>query len=160
MLVAVSGIGTASAYFTTYVRAKGGYVIHLADESEIIEEVSSWTKHVSIYNQEGSSPVFVRVKAFSDDKIELEYRGEGWVLGEGGYYYFQKALEAGRNTDPELQIHIGPVDPDAKPGDDFNVVVIYESGPAVFHEDGCPDLETAWANSEAITVITEGVDAA
>ena len=155
VLVLASGIGTAMAYFTTYVNAKGGYVIHLEDKTEIIEDVSSWTKHVSILNKEGSSPVFVRVKALAVDPIKLEFRGEGWVLGEGDYYYFQSPVEGGKTTEPELQIHIGPVDEDAKPGEDFNVIVVYESVPAVYTKDGDPDLAAAWA-AGPITIITEG----
>jgi len=156
VLVLASGIGTAMAYFTTYVSAKGGYVIHLEDQSEIIEDVSSWTKHVSILNKEGSSTVFVRVKAVVDDpEIKLEFRGDGWVLGEGDYYYFQSPLKGGETTDPELQIHIGPVDENAKPGDSFNVTVYYESVPAVWTMDDKPDLTAAWA-AGPITIITEG----
>ena len=154
-LVLTAGIGTAMAYFTTYVQARGGYVIRLEDETEIVEDVSSWTKHVTIYNKEGSSPVFVRVKAFAADPIKLEFRGEGWALGEEDYYYFQQPVAGGKNTDPELQIHIGPVPEDAKPGDDFNVIVVYESVPAVYTKDGDPDLAASW-KAGPITIITEG----
>ena len=166
VLIAVSGVGTAMAYFTTYVTAKGGYVIHLEDKTEIIEDVISWTKDVQILNKEGSSDVFVRVKAFSDDEIQLEFRGEDWIPGEDGFYYYQKPLKGGETT-PKLQIHIGPApegselhilkDPkDAKPGEDFNVIVVYESVPAIYTEGGEPDLQKAWSDTEKITVIEEG----
>ena len=64
-LVLGSSIGTALAYFTTCAPAKGGYVIHLGEETEIEEEFSDWTKHVVITSREDSSGVFVRVTAFS-----------------------------------------------------------------------------------------------
>ena len=172
VLIAVSGVGTAMAYFTTYVTAKGGYVIKLEDESEIIEDVISWTKHVTILNKEGSSPVFVRVKAFAIDPLMLEFRGDNWQKGETDqfgytYYYYTLPVEGGKQTEPALQIHIGPApegsklhilsDPDeAKPGDSFNVVVVYESVPAVYTAHGVPDMEASWKNSDQITVITEG----
>ena len=155
VLVLAAGIGMASAYFTTYVTAKGGYVIHLNYETEIHEDVSQWTKHVSLYNREGSSPIFVRAKVFFADPYTLEISGANWVLDSEGFYRYQLPLYGGE-TAGELLIHISGIPEDAKPGDDFNVIVVYESVPAMFHEDGTPDLDKAWATGDKTIIPVEG----
>ena len=156
VLVLAAGIGIASAYFTTYVTSKGGYVIHLSYETEIQEDVSQWTKRVTILNKEGSSPVFVRAKVFFADPYTLEISGENWVLDGEGFYRYQLPLYGGESTASQLLIHISGIPEDAKPGDDFNVIVVYESVPAMFHEDGTPDLDKAWATGDKTIIPVEG----
>ena len=53
-LVLTSSVGSAWAYFTTYVEAQGGVTISLGDETDVEETFSSWTKHVSITVDENS----------------------------------------------------------------------------------------------------------
>ena len=156
VLVLSAGIGMASAYFTTYVTAKGGYVIHLNYETEIHEDVSQWTKRVSLYNREGSSPIFVRAKVFFADPYTLEISGANWVLDSEGFYRYQLPVYGGQSTADELLIHISGIPEDAKPGDDFNVIVVYESVPALFNEDGSPDLDKAWATGDKTIIREEG----
>ena len=40
-----------------------------------------------------------------------------------------------------------------RPGDPIDVIVTYESVPAVFNADGSPDQSTAWSIASAITAI-------
>lgn len=66
-------IGTAMAYFTTFVTAQGGMTIRLGDTTTIEEpEVSDWEKHIVIHNQ-GPDACYVRAKAFAGSTIQLDY---------------------------------------------------------------------------------------
>lgn len=147
--VAGAGIGHAWAYFTTYAQASGGYTVHLSSRTEIREDFSDWTKHVVIENAEGSEPVYVRVKAFCGSQYTIEYAGEGWSLAADGYYYYEHAVsgEAGHNTTAPLDLKIGGIPADPEVMEQFNVIVIYESTPVRYHEDGTPYTvyETDWS---------------
>ena len=71
-LVMSSSVGSAWAYFTTYVEARGGEVISLGDETSVTEEFSQWTKHIRITSDADSKPVYVRAKAFCS-AYEIQY---------------------------------------------------------------------------------------
>ena len=49
-LVAALTIESSMAYFTTYVSAEGGYVVNIGARTEIQEEVSEMTKHITLLN--------------------------------------------------------------------------------------------------------------
>ena len=152
VLVLGSSIGTALAYFTTYAPAKGGYVIHLGEETEIEEEFSDWTKHVVITSREDSSGVFVRVKAFSGEAYPLEISGTGWTEGENDYWYYDDVLPGGSQTS-QLDIQIKDVPTaEAQEGDQINVAVVYECVLAIYKADGSPDPDTAWSQGEIIVI--------
>lgn len=146
VMVAGAGIGKAWAYFTTYAEAAGGYTVHLGDRTEIRESFSDWTKHVVIAGEEGSAPVYIRVRAFYGSQYTLEYSGEGWSQGADGYYYYNRAV-SGNNTTSPLDLKIGNIPQDPEEAERFNVVVIYESTPVRYHEDGTPYTvhETDWS---------------
>ncbi|MBR6909289.1 MAG: hypothetical protein IKN35_03260, partial [Lachnospiraceae bacterium] len=76
-LIMTASIGSAFAYFSTYERAMGGYVIHLGHYEEIPEEFEDWTKKVVIKNRADSlDDVYVRVKAFAGSTVNLQYIGD------------------------------------------------------------------------------------
>ena len=152
VLVLAAGIGGAYAYLTTYVTARGGFGITLADKTVLEETVSNWTKHITVSNGEGASDVFVRAKIFWADPFEIQISGAGWQKDGEGFYRYTEALPAGETTGV-LDVKILNVPEDAEAGDDFNVIVVYESVLAVFNADGTPDLDTAWAGS--VTVIEQ-----
>ena len=137
--VMLAGITTAWGYFTTYARAEGGYSIALENETTIHEEFSSWTKHVTISNEEESEPVFVRARAYCSEFFDLQYEDANgkWTPGEDGYYYYSDAVPAGASTD-ELLIRIGNVPENVADGYNFNVVVVYESTKVLYDESGAP----------------------
>lgn len=137
VLVLGASIGQSLAYFSTYAEAKGGYVIELGDRTELKEEFSNWTKRVTVVSAEDSEPVFIRVKAFCSSRYSLSYLDESsrWSLGDDGYYYYSEIVPGGGST-AELQIRIGNVPASVKDGDSFNVIVIYESTPVRYREDG------------------------
>lgn len=149
VMIAGAGIGKTWAYFTTYTEAAGGYTLKLGDRTEIKEDFSDWTKHVVITNEEGSNPVYIRVKAFCASPYTIEYSGEGWSLAADGYYYYEKAVSgaAGQNMTAPLDLKIGGIPSDPEAMERFNVIVIYESTPVRYHEDGTPYTvyETDWS---------------
>lgn len=129
----------ASAYFTTYIVADGGYEIRFGTDVVLEEEISSWTKHLLVVNTEESEAVYVRAKAFCGSQYQLSYEApEGkWTPGDDGYYYYDEILECGEAA-AELDIHIGQVPDPAAEGDEFHVVVVYETTPVLYREDGTP----------------------
>ena len=142
-LIIASSIGSAFAYFSTYERALGGYVVHLGDYEEITEEFKDWTKNVVVTNKANSTEsVFVRVKGFAADNVTLVYSANGdWTPGADGYYYYSKLLAPGESSSQiDVSINHIPLDKDAK---SFNVVVVYEAAPAKYQPDGTaiPDWE-------------------
>lgn len=139
VLILATSISGTLAYFTTYAQAEGGYKIELGYNTEMHEEFSAWTKHVVITNKEGSQPVYVRVAAFSGSAYDLLYSDDSglWTLGDDGYHYYNEILYGGESTD-ELLIRIENIPADVLDGDSFNVVVIYETVPVLYDEDGKP----------------------
>ena len=152
-LIISATIQPAIAYFTTYVRAKGGIEISVGDTTKIREEYSGWIKRVFISNEEGSEPVFIRAKVLYSGKYSISVQGDGWTeLQEDKYYYYGTSasaltvLEGGEET-KELTVSITGVptketDKDAfdrlKDGEGFSVTVIYESTPVRYNEGGSP----------------------
>lgn len=154
ILVLAAGIGTARAYFTTYVQARGGYTIRLGDETEISEGYSEGFKRVVIRSDADSEPVYVRVTAFCGDRYMLRYIDESgrWSKGANDDYYYYSDIVNGGGETTELKIEIGLRGGDdtfvplkdafaaglVEKGDSFNVVVIYESTPVRYDGSGQP----------------------
>lgn len=149
-LVAGISAGSASAYFTTYATARGGRTIHLGNRSQVREEFSQWTKHISLENT-GDTESYVRVKVFAGSVYGLEYTGSGqWSEGEDGYWYYEEILPPGGVTDVlDVQITLPTVTDEAGNQiaytEDFNVVVIQECTAVRYREDG-----TAYADWDAV----------
>lgn len=139
VMVLSAGVGKAWAYFTTYARAEGGYVIKLDYDTEIEEEFSDWTKKVTISNKSGSLPVYIRVKAFCGGAYQLSYSDPGgnWTLGADGYWYYRHIVYGGNRTEP-LSVRIGNIPADTEDPASFNVVVIYESTLVRYDRNGSP----------------------
>lgn len=135
VLVLTASIGSAMAYFTAYTTAAGGYTINLGSKTTIEETFSDWTKHVVISNAEKSEPVFVRARAFGGSAFTITGSGSGWRDGGDGFWYYEEPLAGGSST-AELTFSIEGVPENALVGDSFNIVVVYESTPALYHEDG------------------------
>ena len=141
-LVLSMGIGTAWSYFTATTRAAGEMWVHLDTTTDIEEPtVVNGEKHIVITNDEGSEPVYVRARAFAGASAgELTYSGEGWTDGGDGWYYYGSILEGG-DASEELLVRISALledKDDLEDGDNFNVVVVYESTPVQYDADGVP----------------------
>ena len=177
VLVLASSVGIAMAYFTTYATAKGGYVLHLGNQTEITEEYSNGKKTLQIANtaENGTRPVFVRAKVLASSVVKkLDFQAvNGWYPASGNpnfsgiddsYYYYDRAIYGGGSSGQAV-IVISLVDEESassetektefKDGDSYNVIVVYECVPAVFTTSGNPDFRTAWTTGK-VTVINEG----
>ena len=149
-LVLCSTIGTSFAYFTTYVTAKGGYVIKASPT--ITEPLINKEKNIVITNSEGASPVFVRVKVFCGEEFvpALTVDGDGWTHNTSDdYYYYNTPLDAGEST-KVLFAKIGDLPERVEDNDDFNIIVVYESVLAVYDSVESPDMNTSWANGNIV----------
>ncbi len=141
-----AGMGSAWAYFTTTTSAAGGYQLEFGGSTFVSEEFSSWTKRVSVENAEGSQPVYVRARAFGGSVYELVYSDESglWSPGGDGWWYYSQAVGGGEATG-ELSVRIDNAPQEPEEGS-FNVVVVYESVPVEYREDGTAysALESDW----------------
>lgn len=135
------GAGSARAYFTTFATARGGHEITVGPETQITEEFSNWTKHVSLKNT-GDVECYVRVRAFAGNAFGLEYTGSTkWYSGGDGYWYYDEIVPAGGETEildvkielPQVTDELGNKVPYTE---DFNVVVIQECTAVLYREDG------------------------
>ena len=156
-LIICATIQPAIAYFTTYVRAKGGHEVTLGDTTKITEEFSGWTKKVTIANEDGSEPVFIRAKVLYEGKYTIAVSGTGWTAQqEDGYYYYGESqtqltvLDENQATS-QLSVEIQGVPTKSsgegadntafeqlKDGESFSVVVVYESTPVRYTANGTP----------------------
>lgn len=136
LLTAGLSVGSAMAYFTTYTQTSGSVTLDLGmTTTNVDDEVVDWTKHVTVENT-GSYDCFVRVRAFAGAQYQdsLTYSGNNWSLAADGYYYYSQIVEAGTSTEDILNIHIDKKDSDK----DFNVIVVQESAPVIYDENGNP----------------------
>ena len=148
----------ASAYFTTYVSAGGSQVVRLGSSTEIHEDVSQMTKHISIENASAENDCFVRVKVFYGGDLEVVYSDteNNWYEGEAGYWYYRPILPAAQTTTGlDVKINV----PEGYDRDSFNVVVIQECTPVVFDWTGNPtaDWSTVYSEYEEVSE-GEGAD--
>lgn len=132
----------AMAYFTTYVAAEGGKILHLGRKTEIHEEFSNWTKSIVIENVGDTNPdtqdlpCYVRVAYFAGSQYTLSVTaGKGWKDGGDGYWYYEPVLKLGEKT---TALNIGIGFPEENPPEDFNVVVIHENTDVLYTENGKP----------------------
>ena len=146
-LIICANIQPAIAYFTTFTYAKGGHPIYLRDTTRIEEQFSQQTKHVIIRSDSNSEPVWVRVKVFyaylGIEKITISgaENPSKWQKGaedDNGYvfYNYTEPLLGGLPTE-ELTVKIETKDTlTPEKGDQYDVIVIYESTPVRYAEDG------------------------
>lgn len=143
VLVMCMGIAPAWAYFTDTTNASGTIPIGIEPSTDITEEFDELGKHVTIVNDEdATAAVFVRVRVYSP--VECQVAGEGWSGPEDGWYYYGEAVAPGGKTtvlDAKITFpkakESGAAE-GAEVGDNFNVIVVYESTPAVYDENGNP----------------------
>ena len=134
-LVATIGVGSALAYFTTYTVAKGGVAIDLGfSNPEIEEKVIDGQKQIVLKNT-GDTDAYVRIKALVGDEHPVVYSepsetNGSWKVNADGYYYYGAILAPGEST---TQINVG-FSLEGEAG--FNVIIVEESTPVLYDEDG------------------------
>lgn len=145
LLTAAVGLKEASAYFTTYVSAGGSQIVHMGAQTEIEEDVTDMTKHISIRNASQINDCYVRVKVFYAGPFEVTFTdrsesGDLWTYSEAdGYWYYGPILPAGGATEI-LDAKIGGLPQDFD-RDSFNVVVVQECTPVIYDENGNPTAD-------------------
>lgn len=153
-LLAVLTVESAMAYFTTYVSAGGSQVVNLEAQTQIREEVSEMTKHITLRNTSTKGDCFVRVKVFYGQGVSVSYSNVGendnWYDGGDGYWYYRPVLPVGEVTsmlDVKIdttgleKADVNPENPDVVVEyikDKFNVVVVQECTPVLYGTDGEP----------------------
>ncbi len=140
VLIMSIGIGTAYGYFTTYVVTRGGHVVTLGESgrTDIYERFSQWTKHVTVSSAADSDPAFVRIRAYWGAGYSVTYEGNGvWYDGGDGWWYYTPILQPDSSTS-EFDVYISNVPSDVTEGDEFNIVVVYETTSVRYRADGTP----------------------
>ncbi len=143
LLAGSTAVGSAMAYFTTYATASGGAEVSLGFTQTVPEEkIYDGAKHIVIKNQ-GDYGCFVRVKVLTGDKYKniLDIHGDGWTKdaqpdNEGFYFYTYKEMLPPDGSTAELTAEIKVESLEST--DDFNVIVVQESTPALYDEKGNP----------------------
>lgn len=144
----------AWAYFTATTESNGGIEVKVTPSTEINEWMKGTEKHVVITNSEdATAPVYVRVGVFTSLKTTTlggtNWSGpaaDGWTGPAGlGWFNYDKIVQPGEGTDeflvdaefPTIKSADKP-DADFEPGQNVNVIVVYESTPVQYDADGNP----------------------
>jgi len=143
-LVMGLSVGTVMAYFTAVDTAAGGVDLDLKFTTTVPnEEVENSQKMLTLKNT-GVEDCYVRLIALAGEQFQggLEYiepAGDGrWTPGPGGYYYYSEILAPGEST-TQLNVKFAfPEDPEEGEQDDFNIIIIQESAPVLYDEEGKP----------------------
>ena len=157
VLASGPAVGRAMAYFTANAEAKGSVTLNMNfTEIEPDEEIVSKVKRISIQNT-GDVECYVRVKIFAGQKYQnlLSYEGSSvkWNQNaEDGYFYYSDIVmpQGSTDDDPPLLVKLEMLESKALEDglEDFNVIVIAECTPVLYHEDGSPyadwDANTGW----------------
>ena len=143
------GAAPAWAYFTDSHHADGGLPIKGQPDTDIHEWYAEATKHVVITNdEEAGLPVFVRAKV--QTSLTFEAVGKGWSAkpDEDGWYYYDTVVDPGAETqDLTVKVTFPTVKSEEQPdgtavyGDNYSVIVLYESTPAIYDENGNPVID-------------------
>ena len=150
-----AGVG---AYFSDYETALGEVTLHLSGQTEIKESVADGKKTVSIVNS-GESAVVVRAAIYGPDIMEISFQNEDdWDTTQADYYYYTKVLAPGEETS-EIYATVNITDPTdeekaalATLGDQFEVIVVHESAPAVYDENNVVLKPSYYDNNAQKTV--------
>ena len=139
-----SSLKDSLAYFTTYTTTRGSARLVLGSKTEIKEEIEGFIKKIQIVNT-GDADCFVRARIYAGSLLKLtesEIVPEGgaahWRKDDDGWWYYESVLKQGEATNI-LSVEIG-VSPELMglDIDNFNVIVVQESTPVLYQEDGTP----------------------
>lgn len=136
LLVGCISLPKAMAYFTTYASAGGGVEINIENtRNEVEEKVEGLTKAIQLVNT-STQDEYVRVRVFSGSSVALEYSDASgkWSQGEDGYWYYSDIVKPGEKTEALLAAIKVP----EEQKDSFDVIVVEESVPVFYGEDGSP----------------------
>ena len=138
-LVAVTSVPASMAYFTANDQAPGGVLLNLSQsDMRVNESFQNWTKTVQLENTSATgTPCYSRIKIFGPDTAKLKYEyGAKWSLGKDGYYYYSDVLWKKGDVTDEFKIKIDKQPLIEGKGIEFDVIVVQESVPVKYKEDG------------------------
>lgn len=142
-------VPSALAYIFIHKDDKASNSVTLKYKEEIDETVTELSKDVIITADADSDYVFVRVTSFITadlkDKMIQNTEGTDWTYSDG-YWYYKKPIKDGESTEA-LSVYYGGLPKNPEDGDNFHVVVVYESVPALFSETEKTGL-SAWYDEE------------
>lgn len=145
-LAAGTRVPDALAYFTSYASAEGRVQVGLTfSETETGDDVSDWTKHISVTNT-GTVPCYVRVKVLVSEKygkyVSYSSQSEGsWTLEEDGYWHYSSVLNPGETASELLALlDRTALGQDTENGEEqeFNVIVVQEHTAVLYDSQGNP----------------------
>lgn len=148
-MTAALSVEGAMAYFTTYTEAGGSGTVSLGPKTEIDEDVSEMTKHVTIRNT-SANECFVRVKVFCGTDVTCTPEGRNWSHREDGYWYYGPVVAA----DETAEVLDVKIEYKGEQPQDFNVVVVQECTPVIYDEGG-----NATADWDAVVYSSTGEEA-
>lgn len=163
-LAAGARVPDALAYFTSYASAEGKVRVGLAfSETETGDDVSDWTKHISVTNT-GTVPCYVRVKVLVSEKygkyVSYSSRSEGsWSQKEDGYWYYGYILNPGETSSELLALlDRTALGQDTENGQEleFNVIVVQEHTAVLYDSQGNPYAD--WTMTQADRDADSGED--
>ena len=147
VMILVTSVGLAYAYFSDYHEATGSAVLQLNGQTEITEDVdeTSGQKTIKIVNV-GKANTVARVRIYGPDGMAVEPGADWEKIGD--YYYYTKILAPGDETSTIIAKIDGiPVDADM---DNFDITVIQESALAVI-DGGIVAKPDGWENFPTIS---------
>jgi len=140
IMVAAISAGSAMAYFTTFVQARGSVELDLGFTETIPNEKVVNGKKEIILENTGDFDCYVRLKALAGDAHTVAYEEPGnagkWTPGADGFYYYSDIVTAGGGVSSQINVLIP--DLGMGEGEDFNVIIIQECTPVLYDEDGNP----------------------
>lgn len=139
VMVLGAAVGPSASYFTTYVTAEGGHVLHLQQRRvKTHEEVDANVKNISVENV-GEQECFARVLVVASDPTAVAYAGDGWSDGGDGYWYYAMPLQPGELSGVLKASILLPTSSPDRPipeGTELNVVVVSECAPVLYDDSG------------------------
>lgn len=144
VLLLSSSLKDSLAYFTTYTTTRGSARLTIGPRTEIEEAIERQTKQIQIENT-GETDCFVRTRIYAGSLLlltESEVVPEGgsshWRKDADGWWYYEAILRPGEKTNVlSVKIDVTKEMMNQKI-DNFNVVVVQESTPVLYREDGTP----------------------
>ena len=162
-LVLGMGISPAWSYFTDSHATDGGLPISVTPTTTPHEWVYTNHKYLQVHNAEdATAPVYVRAGVFcSGEFSDVKAAGTGWSpqdpgdwtseIGMGWFYYGNSAtnltaVEPNGDTSildfefefPKVKAENQPTGSGAVDGDNYNVIIVYESTPVQYDAQGNP----------------------
>ena len=146
MILGIS-VGATFAYFTDYDILRGSAALNMNNSKEIVEEVTSTTKTVSIKSSDDSADSVVRLLIYGPDGMKVTPEAPSdWSkfdYGDGSYaYYYTKVLKAGQSTS-NVVASVADI-PKTADLAEFEIIVLQESMIAETGDDGYIVAPDGW----------------